>query len=367
MKKILTGLSTALLLTVLILTITGGDLRAKAASDLYPLPAPIIDVFPDEGLAKDMAKNLNKDSVNDVIDQDDLDALTGLGFETETITNDSMQLLERAMFNNVNIVSVMEFGEDLTEFPDISTIPHLNTLFFNTPPEGVTRNLSLPDYQNYPEMVTITMSGSNLIGAIPDFTGMPDLSQLYMADMMITSDDVPDFHTIPKLSTLDLSHNQLTNLPDFQNLTNLAELNLSFNNLTNTMTNFTNLSNLNNLNLDYNHLNELPSNVLNSIFIENQSGTVPDQIIKQGETCTIQLPIYFQLAEINMLVNPTVLGSYSADIPVEVVTTTNADTESITLDTSELSPGVYNFNVQFNDAYPITQEGCVYDWVLTVN
>ncbi|EMV4674625.1 internalin N-terminal domain-containing protein, partial [Listeria monocytogenes] len=32
MKKILTGLSTALLLTVLILTITGGDLKAKAAS-----------------------------------------------------------------------------------------------------------------------------------------------------------------------------------------------------------------------------------------------------------------------------------------------------------------------------------------------
>ncbi len=46
LKKILTGLSTALLLTVLILTITGGDLKAKAASDLYPLPAPIIDVFP---------------------------------------------------------------------------------------------------------------------------------------------------------------------------------------------------------------------------------------------------------------------------------------------------------------------------------
>ncbi|QWL12628.1 cell surface protein, partial [Listeria monocytogenes] len=42
----------------------------------------------------------NKDSVNDVIDQDDLDALTSLGFETDTITNDSMQLLERAMFNN---------------------------------------------------------------------------------------------------------------------------------------------------------------------------------------------------------------------------------------------------------------------------
>ncbi len=60
MKKILTGLSTTLLLTVLLLTITGGDLKAKAASDLYPLPAPIIDVFPDEGLAKDMAKKLEQ-------------------------------------------------------------------------------------------------------------------------------------------------------------------------------------------------------------------------------------------------------------------------------------------------------------------
>ncbi|CCQ25144.1 Internalin B [Listeria monocytogenes N53-1] len=101
-------LSTALLLAILSLSFTGLDLKAKAASDLYPLPAPIIDVFPDDGLAKDMAKNLNKDSVNDVIDQDDLDALTGLGFET-TITNDSMQLLERAMFNNVTDVSIMEF------------------------------------------------------------------------------------------------------------------------------------------------------------------------------------------------------------------------------------------------------------------
>ncbi|EAE4379976.1 class 3 internalin InlP, partial [Listeria monocytogenes] len=156
MRKVLMFLSTALLLAILSLSFTGLDLKAKAASDLYPLPAPIIDVFPDDGLAKDMAKNLNKDSVNDVIDQDDLDALTGLGFETSTITNDSMQLLERAMFNNVTDVSIMEFGAKLTEFPDITTIPHLKTLFFADPPGRLTRNLSLPNYQNYPEMDTIT-------------------------------------------------------------------------------------------------------------------------------------------------------------------------------------------------------------------
>lgn len=115
LRKVFTFLSTALLLAILSLSFTGLDLKAKAASDLYPLPAPIIDVFPDDGLAKDMARNLNKDSVNDVIDQDDLDALTSLGFETHTITNDSMQLLERAMFNNVTDVSIMEFGAKLTE------------------------------------------------------------------------------------------------------------------------------------------------------------------------------------------------------------------------------------------------------------
>ncbi|EAC7125016.1 cell surface protein, partial [Listeria monocytogenes] len=194
MRKVFMFLSTALLLAILSLSFTGLDLKAKAASDLYPLPAPIIDVFPDDGLAKDMARNLNKDSVNDVIDQDDLDALTSLGFETHTITNDSMQLLERAMFNNVTDVSIMEFGAKLTEFPDITTIPHLKTLFFADSPGRLTRNLSLPNYQNYPEMDTITMSGNNLVGSIPDFTGMPALKQLYMSDMSITSDELPNFN-----------------------------------------------------------------------------------------------------------------------------------------------------------------------------
>ncbi|EGP8408837.1 class 3 internalin InlP, partial [Listeria monocytogenes] len=290
MRKVFMFLSTALLLAILSLSFTGLDLKAKAASDLYPLPAPIIDVFPDDGLAKDMARNLNKDSVNDVIDQDDLDALTSLGFETHTITNDSMQLLERAMFNNVTDVSIMEFGAKLTEFPDITTIPHLKTLFFADSPGRLTRNLSLPNYQNYPEMDTITMSGNNLVGSIPDFTGMPALKQLYMSDMSITSDELPNFNNIPLLITLDLSSNQLTtipdfqnipnltfldlnanlltNTPDFQNLPNLTDLNLRHNNLTGTMVNFTNLPSLESLNLDYNFLTELPSNVLDTIYVQ---------------------------------------------------------------------------------------------------
>ncbi|EAH2748983.1 class 3 internalin InlP [Listeria monocytogenes] len=388
MRKVFMFLSTALLLAILSLSFTGLDLKAKAASDLYPLPAPIIDVFPDDGLAKDMARNLNKDSVNDVIDQDDLDALTSLGFETHTITNDSMQLLERAMFNNVTDVSIMEFGAKLTEFPDITTIPHLKTLFFADSPGRLTRNLSLPNYQNYPEMDTITMSGNNLVGSIPDFTGMPALKQLYMSDMSITSDELPNFNNIPLLITLDLSSNQLTtipdfqnipnltfldlnanlltNTPDFQNLPNLTDLNLRHNNLTGTMVNYTNLPSLESLNLDYNFLTELPSNVLDTIYVQSQNGELPDQTINQGNTCTIDLPIYFQMEEINMLVSPEVTGEYIGTNIVQLPTTVNAEDNSITVDTSALSPGEYKLDISCNHNYA-TGGVCSYDWNVTIN
>ncbi len=347
LKKILTSLSFALLLIVLLLNFSGGDIKARAASELYPLPAPIIEVFPDDGLAKDMAKSLNKDSVDDVIDQEDLDGLTGLEFETETITNDSLKLLERAMFNNVISVNIIKAGSDLTEFPDITTIPKLSTLYYELPTSDVSGGLSLPDYQNYPEMYAITMSGHKLIGSIPDFTGMPKLKNLNMSDMSITSDDVPDFQHIPALETLNLSYNELTD--KIVNFTNLPSLNLV------------------GLNLDFNHLNELPSNVLDSIFVYNQSGTVPDQTINQGETCTIELPIYYQMESIGMLLNPTVTGSYVNDYVNHLPVTLDKETNSMTVDASTLSPGVYNFNVQYNLRYPITEQGCIYDWVLTIN
>ncbi|MCD2248674.1 leucine-rich repeat domain-containing protein [Listeria marthii] len=410
MRKLLMFLGTSLLLIILSLSVTSGDLKAKAASDLYPLPAPIIDVFPDEGLATDMARNLKKGSVNDVIDQADLDALTGLGFETETITNDSMQLLERAMFNNVTDVSIMSFGRELTEFPDITTIPHLKTLFFVDSPEQITRSLSLPDYQNYPEMDTITMAGNNLIGSIPDFTGMPALKQLYMSDMFIATDAVPNFHNIPLLVTLDLSSNQLTtipdfqntpklvelnlgdnqitsipdfqnlpnlrtlnlnanaltNTPDFQNLPNLTDLILRHNNLTGTMVNYTNLPSLESLDLDYNFLTELPSNVLDTIYVQSQNGVLPDQTINQGDTCTIDLPIYFQMKEINMLISPEVTGSYIGITVMQIPTTVNTEDNTITLDTSALSPGEYKLNVEYNLNYATSGE-CSYDWNITIN
>ncbi len=346
LKKILTSLSFALLLIVLLLNFSGGDIKARAASELYPLPAPIIEVFPDDGLAKDMAKNLNKDSVDDVIDQEDLDGLTGLGFETETITNDSLKLLERAMFNNVESANIMEFGEGLTEFPDVTTIPHLTSIYYAVPPAGISRSLSLPDYQNYPDMESISMSQHTLIGSIPDFTGMPKLKYLYMGDMSITSDDVPDFQHIPELRTLELGLNDLTD----------------------TIVNFTNLPRLNYLDLDYNHLNELPTNVLDAVFVQNQNNSLPDQTINHGEKSTIELPIYYQMESIGMLVTTAVSGEYVTDITApQLPVTLDEATNSMTLDTSTLAPGVYNVNVHFNGAYPLVEDGCTYDWVVTIN
>lgn len=61
-------LSIVLLLVILLLSFIGLDLKVKVVFDLYLLFVLIIDVFLDDGLVKDMVRNLNKDFVNDVID-----------------------------------------------------------------------------------------------------------------------------------------------------------------------------------------------------------------------------------------------------------------------------------------------------------
>lgn len=67
-------------------------------TDVYPLPARIIDVFPDENLAEDMVENFGKKDVTDVITQDDVDAVTslGLGYFTNYLTDEDLQMLGNA-------------------------------------------------------------------------------------------------------------------------------------------------------------------------------------------------------------------------------------------------------------------------------
>ncbi|EAH1951629.1 cell surface protein, partial [Listeria monocytogenes] len=170
----------------------------------------------------------------------------------------------------------------------------------------------------------------------------------------------------PNLVFLDLNANLLTNTPDFQNLPKLADLNLGQNNLTGTMVNYTNLPSLKSLNLDYNFLTELPSNVLDTIYVQSQNGELPDQTINQGNTCTIDLPIYFQMEEINMLISPEVAGGYIGTGVVKLPTTVNEEGKTITVDTSTLSPGEYKLEVDYNHNYATGGE-CSFDWNVTIN
>ncbi|MCB2627715.1 cell surface protein, partial [Listeria monocytogenes] len=88
-----------------------------------------------------------------------------------------------------------------------------------------------------------------------------------------------------------------------------------------------------------------------TIYVKSQNGELPDQTINQCNTCTIELHIYFQMEDINMLVSPEVTGEYIGTNIVQLPTTVNSEDNSITVDTSALSPGEYKLDISYNHNY----------------
>ena len=87
----------------------------------------------------------------------------------------------------------------------------------------------------------IELSQNNLIGVLLDLN-LPNLIALKLMqpfwEVNSLSGTIPDFNNLPKIETLNLSHNQLIgNIPDFNNLPNLGYLSVSNNQLTGTIPN----------------------------------------------------------------------------------------------------------------------------------
>ncbi|WP_099224870.1 leucine-rich repeat domain-containing protein [Listeria costaricensis] len=423
--------------------------QADEVGDLYPLPAPIIEVFPDEALAENMVTILHKTSVNDVITQEDLDAVDTLVFSNTGITNESMGLLSRAEFNNVTMVYLHDWGSGFNTFPDVPTIPHLQQLIFDENMNRLPRQSGLLDYQNYPELQIINTNMNELATEVPDFSNTPALSQLLLEAGNLTSipdfshipqliyldlggnhlSEVPDFKNLPMLDELYLGGNNLTKIPDFSNtsllelldisdneidtlpdfsqlpdlrnlyvqgniltelpdfsntpalqilkagynniayvpnfdLPALIELDLTDNNLTGTMTDLTKLPSIYEVILDYNALLEFPQSVLPEISCDNQHGTIPSQVIAQGDQAIVDLPVYFQLESIGKLFGNLALQPLSGGPAITV----EADdvNQKLILDTKTLAPGNYKYDIVFNyEPAPIGGEYS-YDFSFTV-
>ena len=131
------------------------------------------------------------------------------------------------------------------------------------------------------ELRTLSLHANRLSGAIPNFTGLPQLEKLVLSSNDLNQ-EIPDFSAIPELKHLDLNRNKLSGeIPDFSNLAQLESLILSLNSLEG-MPNFSILPELTILNASYNNFlvfdnidfSAIPK--LHSLYL--RSVTLPDTI-----------------------------------------------------------------------------------------
>ncbi|EAF0816548.1 hypothetical protein CEL01_14370 [Listeria monocytogenes] len=323
-------------------------------TDVYPLPARIIDVFPDENLAEDMVENFGKKDVTDVITQDDVDAVTslGLGYFTNYLTDEDLQMLGNAYFTNVNNIMIYPTQTMFTGFPDLPTLPKLDTLRAegNLSSEVLPENITVPDYQNYPELKYLDLSNRTIVGGLPNFSNIPKLETLLMSSCGLASEDVPDF----------------------TNLKNLQKVNFQTNQFRTEMTDFTHLDSLVSMDLSYNYLNVLPPTIVDKVIVLGQIGTLPDQNVVFDEDTNITLPVYTQLDDLGRISGfQEVWIRDSNEKEIYNVAKVDYDevTKQIIVPTNNLDKGEYTIGIDFNGIEPYIEEGEVmnYSVKITIN
>jgi len=157
--------------------------------------------------------------------------------------------------------------------PNFSNLPNLTFLnLYDNQLSGIIPNFTLPN------LTRLVLSNNQLSGIIPNFT-LPNLYDLYLSNNQL-SGPIPNF-TLPNLTHLELDNNQLSGtIPNFT-LPNLIELSLDNNQLSGPIPNF-NLPNLSYLYLDNNQLSGTIPNFnmynLSRLYLQDNqlSGTIPN-------------------------------------------------------------------------------------------
>ncbi|AIS60761.1 internalin N-terminal domain-containing protein [Listeria ivanovii] len=220
----------------------------KVQAETVPLPAPIIEAFPVEAIAEVFAEELGKESVNDIITQDDLDTITVIALPGLDLTGEDLNVLNNEVFPNA--VELGIWSNNIGEMPSLSaSLPSLKNIQANS------ANITSFPNEVYPNLTTVDMSGNKFGLNIPHFFGMENLIDVNLEDA---------------------------------GLSGFVEKDI-----------WMNLTNLDTLLLYQNHLISIPEEIfqskqLSSWSFDEQTATYPKTTIKQGENLDVFIPFVYQ-------------------------------------------------------------------------
>ncbi|AHI56870.1 internalin N-terminal domain-containing protein [Listeria ivanovii] len=220
----------------------------KAQAETVPLPAPIIEAFPVEAIAEAFAEELDKDSVNDIITQDDLDTIEVIPLPGLDLTGEDLSVLNNEVFPNA--VELAIWSNNIGEMPSLSaSLPALENI------QAYSANITSFPNEVYPNLTTIDMHGNDFGFNIPLFIGMESLVDVNLEYAGLSGYVAEDI--------------------------------------------WMNLTNLDTLLLFQNHLISIPEEIfqskqLRSWSFDEQTATYPPTTIKQGENLEVFVPFIYQ-------------------------------------------------------------------------
>ncbi|MBC2254918.1 internalin [Listeria ivanovii] len=281
------------------------DVSASEVTETYPLPAPIIDAFPDEDIANWVALATGKDSVDDVITQDDLDGITELTMEGVNLTGIQLNVFNNEVFPNVKTLTIDD-GR-IGDLPVFTAFPNIEVM--NLSDDFVT---SFPD-ANYPHLWSVDLSLNNLSGDFPMFVGMEGLQSIDLFACNIT--DIP--------------------LDAWSNLDHLGE-------------------NEELVNLSGNHITEIPESVTFStewgfpITALDESYTFEPITIQQGDSYSIYLPIVNQFTGQGGI---SLMGEFLIDGNSQALNVIAPTDYYVPIPTEDLTIGTHSIELYVQDYY----------------
>ncbi|MBC1828071.1 internalin [Listeria seeligeri] len=300
------NLMKVLFMIILAICLFGPKLNVDASEvkDTYPLPAPIIEAFPDEDIAEWVAFETGKDSVNDTITQEDLDNVEGFKMEGVPFTGEQLAVLNNEVFPNVTLLSIE--GGNIGDLPVFTAFPNIEKMELSN--DHVT---SFPD-ADYSSLKSVDLSFNDLSKAFPMFVGMDGLQNINLFDCNIT--DIP--------------------LDAWSNLTDLG-------------------NNDGNVNLSENHITEIPESITYShewgfpVTAVNEFYTYDPITIQQGESHPLYLPIVKQYWDQGI----AMMGKYRVDGQSEGYGALTPEDYYIPIPTEELTVGIHILELDIKDYY----------------